>query len=166
MFNLASFTALRSRQHERQWIDDRSLSLSEQGSLLALSIVSARNPGHTLAAAEAFWSSPARQHHLARWLHSMYPHMIGLQRPTLKSHKWMYRKYIRYSIRAAVERLQDNWHEGVPLDTSIDLAEIRRWLEHVLDLNPCVTLNFLWDIDEAAQLRSLHRLQMTSSAYK
>jgi len=164
MFNLASFTALRIRQHQPQGTNDRSLSLSEQGSLLALSIVSARNPGHTLAAAEAFWSSPARQHHLARWLHSMYPHKIGLQRPTLKSHKWIYRKYIRYTIRAAVKRLQENWHEGVPLDTSIDLAETRRWLEHVLELHPCVTLNFLWGIDEAAQRQSFDRLERTSSA--
>ncbi|APO98925.1 MULTISPECIES: hypothetical protein [Xanthomonas] len=154
MFDLNSFIAFRDKQLGKNFKYCRNLSIDEQYVSLAIGVFLARHPESTLEQAEAFWRCYKRQHHLITLIHAIYPHQITLQPPTLKAYKKIYRHFVRYSIKVATEKLERNWYQGVPIDTSIDLASTCSWLEHVLDLKGDEVFNFLWDIDHAAQVKS------------
>lgn len=154
MFNLDSFKSLRKKQLDKNSKFFQELSKDEQYASLAIGIFLARHPESTMEQADVFWRCYKRQHHLITLIHAIYPHQITLQPSTPKAHKRIYRQFVRYSISVASEKLKRNWYQGVPIDTSIDLASTCSWLEHVLDLKGDEVFNFLWDIDHAAQIKS------------
>ncbi|APP86985.1 MULTISPECIES: hypothetical protein [Xanthomonas] len=154
MFNLESFKSLRKKQLCKNSKFCRELSRDDQYVALAMGFFLARNPEGSPEQAEAFWRCYKRQHHLITLIHAIYPHQITLQPSTPKAHKRIYRHFVRYSIKVATEKLKRNWYQGVPIDTSIDLASTCSWLEHVLDLKGDEVFNFLWDIDHTAQIKS------------
>lgn len=155
MFRNSDFQPFIQSNQIRYQTDGVATDWIEQGPYWALVIYNERHPGRDIHLAETFWSSPEKQFNFIRWLDHLQRQQTLKKYLPVHARRKLFIKYSKYTLRIATKRLDGNWKCGVPVDASIDLLSQRLWFEHILDLPSGKALNFLWDIDHAAQMKSM-----------